>query len=211
LRETTIERTYGVWLMAAMLAGALAQANAANLVMDPGFEGGTPNSYTGAMGDGWVVTAGTGAICDNVGNGCGSAGDPHTGTQMAFLDWSDSFNTITQTLATVSGQTYTISYWVASDQPNLLEVTFGGSTLFNGTAPTNGVTPGGYVEFSFNSTATSTSTVLAFSGQRTVRGGTLLDDVSVTASAVPEPATSILTAGALLWLGVSRRRPARRP
>ncbi len=197
--------------MAAMLAGALGQVNAANLVADPGFEGGTPNSYTGAMGDGWVVTAGTGAICDNAGNGCGNAGDPHTGTQMAFLDWSDTFNTITQTLATVSGQTYTISYWVASDQPNFLEVTFGGSTLFNGTAPTNGATSAGYVEYSFNSTATSTSTVLAFSGQRTVRGGTLLDDVSVTASAVPEPATWILTAGALLGLGVSYRRHRRRP
>src|SRR2546423_10150375 len=173
-----ISKTHRVWLLAAMLAGAAVQASADNIVVDPGFESGTPGSYTGAMGDGWVVTAGTGAICNVSGAGCGNAGDAHTGTQMAFLDWSNSFNTITQTLTTDVGQTYTISYWVADEEPNLLEVTFGGSTLFNGTAPTNGSTAGDYVEYTFNSTATSTSTVLTFSGQRTVGGGTLLDDVS---------------------------------
>jgi hypothetical protein len=40
-----------------------------------GFENGTPNSYTGPMGDSWVVTAGTGAICNVNGAGCGNAGD----------------------------------------------------------------------------------------------------------------------------------------
>ena len=198
-------KTHRVWLLAAMLAGAVVQANADNIVVDPGFESGIPGSYTGAMGDGWVVTAGTGAICNMSGAGCGSVGDAHTGTQMAFLDWSNSFNTITQTLTTAVGQTYAISYWVADGEPNLLEVTFGGSTLFNGTAPTNGATASDYVEYTFNSTATSTSTVLTFSGQRsTGRGGTLLDDVSVTA--VPEPATWLLTSVALLGLCVLRRR-----
>ncbi len=170
--------------------------------MDPGFENGIPSSYTGDMGDGWVVTAGTGAICNVSGVPCGNAGPAHTGIQMAFLDWSDSLNTISQTLTTVIGQTYTVSYWVAGDQPNFLDVTFGGSTLFNGTAPTNI----NYVQFSFDATATSTSTILAFSGQRTVRGVELLDDVSVTATGVPEPATWLLTSVALLGLGVLRRR-----
>ena len=199
-----ITKTHRGWLLAAILAGAVVQANADNLAMDPGFETGTPNSYTGAMGDGWVVTAGTGAICNVSGAGCGNAGDAHTGTQMAFLDWSNSFNTITQTLATEVGQNYTISYWVADGEPNPLEVTFGGATLFDGTAPTNGSAPGDYVEYTFHSTATSTSTLLAFSGQRTVGGGTLLDDVSVTA--VPEPATCLLTSVTLLGLCVLRRR-----
>lgn len=180
-----------VWLIATMMAGAVVQANA-NIILDPGFESGIPGSYTGAMGDGWVVTAGTGAICNNSGAGCGSAGVAHTGTQMAFLDWSDTFDTMTQTLTTVIGQTYTISYFVAGTQPNFLGVTFGGSTLFNGTAPTNGVvSPSDYVQYTFNSTATSTSTVLAFSGQRTVGGEILLDDVSV--AAIPEPSALALT------------------
>lgn len=203
-----MRKSSGVWLLAAMLAGAAVHASAANIVADPGFEMGTPSDYTGAIGDGWVVTAGTGAICNVSGMGCGNAGPAHTGTQMAFLDWSNTFNTTTQTLTTVVGQTYTISYWVLDQHSNFLNVTFGSSTLFNGTAPTIG----DYVQFTFNSTATSTSTVLAFSGQRTTgRGGTLLDDVSVTPSAVPEPTTWLLTSVALIGVGALRRRHLNSP
>ena len=171
-----------MWLLAGMLAGAVLHANAANIVVDSGFENGTPASYTGAMGDGWFATAGTGAICNNSHAGCGNAGVAHTGTQMGYLDWSNSYNTITETLPTVIGQTYTISYWMADTHANFLQVQFGTSTLFSGTAPTNGVNfPSDYVQYTFTSTATSTTTVLAFSGQRTAGGnGTLLDDVGVT-------------------------------
>ena len=85
-----------------MLAGALVQANPSNIVVDGGFESGTPSAYTGAMGDGWVVTAGTGAICNDITfAGCGNAGSAHTGNQMAFLDWSNTLDTTTQTLTTV--------------------------------------------------------------------------------------------------------------
>lgn len=199
-----MNRTSPVWLLVVMVGGTAVQAHA-NLMMDPGFESGTPGSYTGAMGDGWVVTAGTGAICNNSGAGCGNAGLAHTGTQMAFLDWSNTFNTITQTLTTVIGQNYTISYWVDDTQANSLSVTFGGSTLFNGSAPGGS----GYVQYTFDATATSTSTVLAFSGQRsTGRGGTLLDDVSVNANSVPEPSMTWLfsTSAALLGLGALRHR-----
>ncbi|MGC4056423.1 MAG: PEP-CTERM sorting domain-containing protein [Paludibaculum sp.] len=196
-------KSHRVWLIATMMAAGVVQANANTIILDPSFESGTPGSYTGAMGDGWIVTAGTGAICNNSGAGCGSAGVAHTGTQMAFLDWSNTFNTITQTLTTVVGQTYAISYFVAGTQPNLLEVTFGSSTLFNGVAPTNGVgSPGDYVQYNFSSTATSTSTVLAFSGQRTVGGEVLVDDVSVTAT--PEPSALAVTGLGLAALVLRR-------
>lgn len=196
-------KSHRAWLIAAVMAGAVVEASASNIIVDPGFESGTPGSYTGAMGDGWVVTAGTGAICNNSGAGCGSAGVAHTGTQMAFLDWSNTLDTVTQTLTTVIGQTYTISYFVAGAQPNFLEVTFGGSTLFNGTAPTGGVgSPSDYVQYTFISTATSTSTELAFSGQRTVGGEILLDDVSVAST--PEP-SAVSLAGLCLAAMMLRR------
>ena len=82
-----------------------------------------------------------GAICNSVTQaGCGNAGSAHTGSQMAFLDWSITTNTIAQTLNTRAGQTYTIIYWVAGGHANSLSVTFGGTTLFSGTSPPNGVT-----------------------------------------------------------------------
>jgi hypothetical protein len=196
-------KTHELWLLTALLAGVAVHASAANIVADPGFENGIPNSYAGAMGNGWVVTAGTGAICNAVSQaGCGNAGPARTGSQMGFLDWSDSFNTIAQTLATDVGQAYTISFWVFGDHANLLNVTFGGSTLFDGTVPATS----DYVQFTFVSSATSTTTVLAFSGQRTVAGVELLDDVSVSASSVPEPTTWLLTSVALFGLGVLRHR-----
>lgn len=195
---------YAALLLVGILTGTAVQAHA-DLIMDPGFEGGTPNSYTGTIGDGWVVTAGTGAICNNNHAGCGNVGLAHTGVQMAFLDWSSTLNTITQTLPTVIGQDYTISYWVEDSRSNFLSVVFGGSTLFSGTAP-NGSS---YVEYTFDAKATSTSTVLAFSGRRSADGGgTLLDDVSVIPSSVPEPSSWLLTATALFGLswGALRRR-----
>src|SRR5215831_21034784 len=195
-----LHKSSGICLLATMLAAVAVHANPLNIVADPGFESAIASGYpVGAIGDGWVVTAGTGAICNAVTfAGCGNAGPANTGSQMAFLDWSTSFNTITQTLTTVPGQTYDISYWVFDAHANSLEVMFGGSTLFNGTAPTGG----NYVQYLFSSTATSMSTVLAFSGQRsTSMGGTLLDDVSVTAASTPEPTGIALLSTAMAAFG----------
>jgi hypothetical protein len=199
-----INRPYRVLVVATMLAGAFVQARASSIIVDGGFESGIAASYTGSMGDGWVVTAGTGAICNDITlAGCGSAGSAHAGNQMAFLDWSNTLDTTTQTLTTVIGQDYTISYWVAGTEANFLEVAFGGSTLFDGTAPTGGViSPSDYVEYIFNATARSTSTVLAFSGQRTVEGEILLDDVNVTAT--PEPSTLLLTGFCVVAVALCR-------
>ena len=157
------------------------------------------------MGDAWFVTAGTGAICNAITQTvCGNAGSAHTGDQMAFLDWDGNPNTITQTLTTVAGQTYTISFWVYDQNANSFEATFGGSTFDTTDLASCVGSPSDYVLCNFNATTTSTSTALAFSGERTVRGEILLDDVSVTAA--PEPPTWALTSVALLGLVVLLRR-----
>jgi len=201
-----IGKTYRVLAFATLLAGVAVHASASSIVTDGGFESGLENVYTGDMGDGWIVTAGTGAICNDISAvACGNAGSAHTGNQMAFLDWANTFDTISQTLNTIVGQTYIIDYFVAGTQPNLLDVTFGGSTLFNGTSPTGGVDSTDYVEYTFNATATSTSTVLAFSGERTLGAGEiLLDDVSV--SPTPEPSALFLTGLALVAAMLFRNR-----
>jgi hypothetical protein len=172
-----------------LAAGLAVQARGANIVSDGGFETPTPSGivpYTGSLGDGWSATAGTIAIFSNAD---GEGGVAHSGNQFAYLDWAETVNTVSQTLTTVVGQSYTISFWLADTNANAVTVTFGGQTLFNGSAPTNGVgSSSNYVNYTYTVTATYTSTVLAFTGQYTEGGyGTILDDVSVTLGGAPPP------------------------
>jgi hypothetical protein len=190
----------------ALTAGFATQAEAGP-ILDGGFESATVSTYAvGPIGDGWIVTQGT---IDIENNGIfGRAAN--SGAQFAYLDDSNTVNTISQTIATIVGQSYSISYWVADNQPNSLSSSFGGTTLFSGTAPTNGFSlPADYVNYNFVATATSTSTILSFTGQWLNIGaddnGTQLDDVSVTAASVPEPATLGFTALGCLALFTARR------
>jgi hypothetical protein len=170
-----------------LAAGLAVQARGANIVSDGSFEIPTPSGsvgYPGSLGDGWFATAGTIGILDTA---VDEPGVPHSGNQFAYLNWSDTVNTLSQTLTTVVGQTYTFSFWLADTSANPVTVTWGGQTVFNGSAPANGVvSPGNYVNFTYSVTATSTSTVITFTGQYTEGGyGTILDDVSVTPNGVP--------------------------
>ncbi len=192
-------------------------AQASNIVSDPGFETPSINSgataYTSTLGDGfWNVTQGGIQIYNTA---VGEGAVPHTGNQFAYLDFQTSLNTLSQTLTTVIGQSYVVSYWVADNDPNSLVVNFGDQNLFTGFAPTGDVTSASdYVNGMFTVTADSTSTNLTFTGQWLGGDGdfgTILDDVSVTAVSAPEPATIGITAFGLLWLLASLRRPLRTP
>lgn len=165
-----------------LAASAFHAAGAANLVSDSGFElatvCGSP-CYSGAIGDGWATSQGTIAILNNAGN----AGVAHLDDKFAYLGYGTSVNTLGQTLTTVPGQTYVVSYWVADTYANPLTVRFGSRTLYNGGAPALSVaSPGDYMNCSFVATATSSTTTLSFTGQWTGGNGTNVDDVSVTPS-----------------------------
>lgn len=125
----------------------------------------------------------------------------HSGAQFAYLDWGVTANTLSQTLVTVPGQSYAVSYWVADDFANSLKASFGSQVLFDGSAPTLGVAaPGNYVNHTFTVVATSTSTTLSFTGQWTFGNGTLLDDVSVTPVVQSQTASAPLNTAALVCL-----------
>jgi hypothetical protein len=196
-----------LWL-APLIAAFAIQADASNIVLDPSFEGPIPNSVWTAPdsldGDGWFVTAGS-AATDDVTDGIGV---PHSGLQFLSLDLNTVLNTVSQPLATTVGQSYEVSFWVADRLADIFIADFGSQVLFNGTAPTNGTSSASdYVNQTYIVTAVSSTTMLSFSGQQNLGGGTLLDDVSVTAvSATPEPATFGCAALGCLALFALRRR-----
>ena len=195
---------------------ALTPAAHANLLTDGGFE-----SYAGptavlpltppATLPGWTASGSGMAIESN--------GFPHTGTNdVAFTATSSvSTGTLSQTVTTLVGQAYTLSFWLLD--PNFipgsetLNVTFGGFTT--SVAPT---TPGAsYANVALTilgSDVTSTTTTLSFQGvldTSTFAPVLYLDDVSLTANAVPEPSSLAVFAAMLCLLApVGLRRSSRR-
>lgn len=189
-------------------AGLAVPAEASSIVMDGSFESPMPCVCTGNIGDGWTVTLGTIDIDQ------AQPFEPaHSGSQLAYMDYgfAPEMNTLTQTLTTVPGQLYMVSYWVASDAPDLFSVSFDGQVLFNGNTPVTGETMSSdYVNFMFTVMATSTSSDLSFTGEYMGGAGSLLDDVSVTpvapATDAPEPATFIYAGLGLIALFACGRR-----
>jgi hypothetical protein len=176
-----------------LMSSAVASAN---LVNNPGFETG---DFTG-----WTQSGNTEFTFVD--------GDPHSGTQAAWLGPQGSRGFLSQTLATVPGETYELQYWLQHDPfgagtPNVFQISWGGSFI------TNQMDVGTflYTDFVFSDLIpTGTSTELAF-GFREDTDFFQLDDVSVEAAAqaVPEPATLLLLGAAVLLL-VSRAPRLRR-
>jgi hypothetical protein len=148
-------------------------------------------------------------------------GPAHTGSYAASFGATTSgsslsdLDTISQSLATVAGHEYQISYWLDTadgDPRGAGEVqfisSFGSDTLQNLNPPA--LT--GYTEYTFDAEATANSTTLSFSG-KSVSGWIELDDVSAVdlgPAAVPEPTTIIAGASMLLPFGASALRMLRK-
>jgi hypothetical protein len=188
------------------LATSAAFANApANLVQNGGFEADPMANGAWAVlatPTGWTTTGGGLEIRDNI------AGSAYEGVNYAELDGYSNMS-ISQTLSTVAGQSYTFSFWY-SDRNGTAASTNGvdwsvGSLSGTVNGPQNNTGNNVWQAFSVSFVATGSQTVLSLGAAGTSDSyGSSVDGISVTA--VPEPATVGLMAGGLVLLGLARRR-----
>jgi choice-of-anchor C domain-containing protein len=204
-----------VFRSAALAAIALASAGAAsaqNIVTNGSFE--TP------VVAGSFVTYGAGSS-SLTGWTIGGGGIDHIRTNWQAADGAQSLDmsatstgSISQTLTTVIGQSYTLSFALAGNPDGgikTLAISFGGTPLTDQTFNTAGRSTSdmGWSVRSFFVTATSTSSVLTFTSLTNTSAGPALDNVSVVANtAAPEPGALALALPGFAALGVVlRRRP----
>jgi hypothetical protein len=149
-----------------------------NLVVNGGFETGNFSGWT-------VVDPSGGTV---VGNQSIYPGyPPHSGNWEALLGAVGLDGTVTQTVPTVAGDSYSFSFWEASDgrTPSDLSAKVNGVTVFSVTNEA----AHGYVLRTFTFTATGATTTIQFAG-RNDPGFYSIDDVSVVDLAPPVVATA---------------------
>jgi hypothetical protein len=190
---------------AAATSVSICDSTAGNLVSNCGFETGDFTSWTLSGND---VPTELGYQYGVEGQDPLDSISPNSGNYQAFFaDIDANATTLSQSIATTSGDEYQISFYLAQDTPvrggysNLFSASFGGTTLTSMTA----VGVQGYTQYSYDAVASASSSVLSFTLGNDL-GEFLLDDVVVT-SATPEPGTwLLLSAAAGLCLLLRGRR-----
>lgn len=209
----------GLWSAPQPVFGSsLCAAVSPNLVTNCGFETG---DFTG-----WTIG---GNDLNPGGNYYGvDAFDANSGNYGAylsqdFIDGGTAPLTLSQTLNTVAGQLYEVSFWVEQDSAptlgyvHMFDAAWAGTTFLSLT-PTVALpgTVGVFTEYSFAETATGNTTSLAFTIENDDNYWSL-DDVSVSpvATSTPEPSTGLLGGTALgvvlVMLAREKRAASRRP
>src|SRR5215469_11149603 len=128
------------------------------------------------------------------------------GTFYAVFGSVGSDITVSQTLSTVAGAQYTVSFWFASvgDSPSDFSASWDGTPLLSLSNPNTG---SNWTQFTFQVTGTGSDT-LTFAG-RDDPEWMALDNVSVTQNSgqsVPEPSSFLLLGSGVLGLGGIARR-----
>lgn len=205
--HTTLLRT--VVLASGLAMAGAASANMPNLIVNGSFESiaqgdNSWSIYGNGQLDGWKVGKYGVEVRDSV------AGEAFDGENFVELDTTRN-SWISQSFATVIGQTYTVSYAYAprngvSKNSNALGAFIDGVRLDRQAAA--GVSPDAWDIYSFDFVAGKASTTLKFAalGKSDSYGGSL-DAVAVTAAPVPEPETwAMLLAGVAFVGSMARRR-----
>jgi hypothetical protein len=196
-------------------------ASATSLLVNGTFETGTMVGWTPQP----ATLPGGGTLMDvqTANNRCGQGFEfplacqgPHSGAwDMAFGGNMNLFDSrgledvLSQAVATVPGQLYTLDFWMAQDSPGLACCYNEFRVFWNGTPvlTTRNLPHGDYLNYQLSLWATGESSTLGF-GSMNLPGWNRLDDVSLTAVEMPESASLGLLALGLVPLACTgyRRR-----
>lgn len=179
-------------IVMALLSTVLGIANA-SLITNPGFEDGVT---------GWVFSDGDGTDGADVGTCETPCVFAHSGSWAGFKNFFDGgAGTISQTIDTLIGTTYTVELWLADNsfEAGSITVSFGDTV---GVSVTEEDTSLAYTHYSFLHTATSIATDFVFAGDVT-SGTFFIDDISITPVPIPASLWLLGSAVGILML----RRP----